>query len=764
MNIAITDGLLLMPPAFGAGLSVWSRGNGTPASATWATASNAGIVPADQDFGTCLEVIKTASTTRIRFKGETPIIPGVYLRISARLKAMAGALPNARIAAWAGDGQRNHVTGVPEKAVAQALPNYGEILEISAIVGVGARNGVDLSWGTGPVYGHFGLDLTGPNGGAVRIESIRIEDVTSAFIPELIDWVDVRDFGAVGDGVTDDRAAFVAADNASRGGGILVPEGNFRISSSLSISSPIRFMGTLTMPGAARIAFLQSFDFPTYADAFGDETLGLKKAVQALFGFTDHVKLDLCGRRVDLTEPIIVADVVPDLRNFMTRRTIANGEIRLLPGAAWNTRTVSSQGSYDANDPLVLRNVNNVAAIEIGSRIEGNGVGREVYVNGRNVAQGTLSLSQPLHGGTATRGYTFHRYRYALDFAEVPGLQRVNFVDVEFSCESVGSAVMLPIEGGLFGFRDCIIDEPRDRGITSAGRGCQGMLIDQCDFRSSETSLLAHQRKSVAINVNANDVKVRHNRFVRFAHFLVANGGGHIISGNHWFQGDGADEGLRTAGLVLTLVNPMVTISGNYVDNAAIEWTNEHDAKPDFSGGGFSFGGLTISNNTFLSDHTVPWFSWLVVKPFGSGQFIHGLNVSGNVFKSLYVKVDRIERVDTSHADLNYSRMRNIQFAGNSLVNVRDYVANPLTIEHVQASAAKTWTLPVVEGLPFQGWAKTVGSVVLTGALTSGSGAQVAESPWVQTAIGSGSRQLRLHWGSAVRGSVAVSVRVDDPN
>ena len=35
---------------------------------------------------------------------------------------------------------------------------------------------------------------------------------------------------------------------------------------------------------------------------------------------------------------------------------------------------------------------------------------------------------------------------------------------------------------------------------------------------------------------------------------------------------------LRTAGLVLTLVNPMITISGNYVDNAAIEWTNEHEA------------------------------------------------------------------------------------------------------------------------------------------------------------------------------------------
>jgi hypothetical protein len=76
---------------------------------------------------------------------------------------------------------------------------------VSAIVGTGARGGVDMAWGDTPVYGHFGLDLTGPNSGQVRIESLRIEDVTSVFHRKLMDWVDVLDFGAVGDGVTDDR-------------------------------------------------------------------------------------------------------------------------------------------------------------------------------------------------------------------------------------------------------------------------------------------------------------------------------------------------------------------------------------------------------------------------------------------------------------------------------------------------------------------------------------------------------------------------------
>lgn len=327
MNIAITNGLLLMPPAFRAGLGVWSRSNGTPGSANWANTDNAALVPADQDFGTCLEILKQSTTTSLRFMGETPMIPGVYLRVSARVKIVAGALCSVRIAGWAGDGSRNHVGGLVEEGATTALTTYGEVVEVSAIVGVGARNGVDMSWGTQPIYGHFGLDLIGSNGGAIRIELIRIEDITSAFIPSLIDWVDVRDYGARGDGSSNDRSAFIAADQAANGGSILVPDGDFFISGDISINSPIRFKGKIRTPVSTRVALMNSFDFPTYADAFGDETEGLKKALQALFGYTDHVTLDLAGRRVDLTEPLDFGSFAPDLKSFSNRRTIRNGAI-----------------------------------------------------------------------------------------------------------------------------------------------------------------------------------------------------------------------------------------------------------------------------------------------------------------------------------------------------------------------------------------------------------------------------------------------------
>ena len=53
MNKAITDGLVLMPLPFSAGLSQWSREDGTPGSATYDGQANAALVPADQDFAGC---------------------------------------------------------------------------------------------------------------------------------------------------------------------------------------------------------------------------------------------------------------------------------------------------------------------------------------------------------------------------------------------------------------------------------------------------------------------------------------------------------------------------------------------------------------------------------------------------------------------------------------------------------------------------------------------------------------------------------------
>ena len=67
--------------------------------------SGSGVfVPADQDFGGALEILKTASVQKLRYMGETPVRPGLYIRVTARVKAVSGPLPGVRIAAWAATG------------------------------------------------------------------------------------------------------------------------------------------------------------------------------------------------------------------------------------------------------------------------------------------------------------------------------------------------------------------------------------------------------------------------------------------------------------------------------------------------------------------------------------------------------------------------------------------------------------------------------------------------------------------------------------
>lgn len=762
MNIAITAGLQLMPSGFGAGLGAWSQANGLSGEATWAGAPNAAVVPADQDFGACLEIVKQADVTRIRFTGETPIFPGTYLRISARVKGIAGNLPSVRIAGWPGTAQRQRVAGVPDTGPAVPLPGYGTVVEVSAIVGTATRPGVNMGWGPTATLGHMGLDLIGPNGGAVRIENLRIEDITAAFVPSMIDWVDVRDYGAIGDGVTDDRAAFQRADAAAAGGQVLVPAGTYYIGGDLTMSEPVRFVGKLRMPRAARLALRRNFDLPSYADAFGDETEGMKRGMQALLDYSDHNIFDLCGRTVNLTEPLVIGEIVPGLTQFSTRRVVANGQIAVVDGPAWATRNVASAATYDPARGEELRNVAQVAAIEVGSRVTGPGVGREVYVRAKNIAAGTLTLSQPLYGGAGTRNYSFVRYRYAFDFSGVPQVDSFYFMNVEFGLDGIASGVMLPPQGGVWSFRDCFFTRPRDRCITSIGEACQGLLIDRCEFMADDMDRPAQDRTSVCLNINNNDAKIRDNRFVRFGHFCVAAGSGHLITGNHWFQGDSQNSGLRTAGLVLTGRNAQVTVTGNYIDNASVEWTNEHHPTPG-SAGQPPFGGLTMTGNTFLCSHTVANFSWIVIKPYGSGHSLQGLTVMGNVFKSLYSLIDRVERVDTTFADLDATKMRNVRFEGNTFNGVKTPTANPLSISHSQNTAAARWVVATGGALPFDGRSMKVEAVVAEGAIQTAAGARNTDLPSITTGQGSARNQVVLDFSQPVRGTMALRVRMDQP-
>ncbi len=761
MNKAITDGIVLMPPGFAGGLDVWSSGDGTPGSTTYDGSGYAAFVPADQDFGGCIEILKSEAIQKLRYTGETPLLPGCYLQIRARVKVISGALPSVRIAAWAGGAGGVHVPAVVQTGPAVPLSTYGKVVEVSAIVGSGARTGVDMVWGTQPLYGHFGLDLTGPNGGVVRIDDIEITDVTSVFLRDMLGLVDVRDYGAVGDGVTDDSAAFEAADAAANGRAVLVSKGTYFLGDSVTFESSVRFQGTVSMAADKLFVLTRNFDLPTYIDAFGDEELAFRKAFQALLNNADHESLDLGGRKINVTAPIDMQAAVPNRTSYATRRVIRNGQFEAAPGAAWDTETVTSQATYTPTDPRVLTGVVDVANVPVGALVEGFGVGREVYVLDKNVATQEVMLNAPLYDAAGTQVFTFKRFKYLLDFSGFSQLSKFTLSDIEFQCNNRCSAVMLAPSGLIFQVRDCFFSRPKDRGITSTGGGCQGMKIDRCQFLSSEDALDVSDRMSIALNTNANDIKLRDCRATKFRHFAVIAGSNSLILGNHFFQGDSVPNGVRTAGLVIANTHCSSIVSGNYIDNCFIEWTNEQDAAPEFNTE-FSFSALSISDNIFLSGDVAPWFSYIVVKPHGAGHFLSGVAITGNRFRTINGTIDRAERVDTSFADLDYSRMKNITFSANSFHSVSRQVSNPLRIKHAQVTEAQTWVVDPDGQLPFGAWVRTVDSVVADGKIRNAAGEQQFVMPYTTAQNGTNADQVHLKWPQAVRGDATVTVRIDN--
>lgn len=763
MNKAITDGINFMPPAFADGLDVWSSGNGTPGSDTYDGSPDAAFVPADADFGGALELLKTQSTMRLRYMGETPLLPGCYLQIRARVKAISGALPDVRIAGWAGGAGGAHVGGVDETGPTVTLTSYGDVVEVSAIVGTGSRGGVDMPWGTQALYGHFGLDLTGPNGGVVRIDDIEIEDVTRFFLRDLIGVVDVRDFGAVGDGVTDDHSAFEAADAAAAGREVLVPEGTYFLGDSVTLQSRARFVGTVAMPADKVLTLMQNYDLPGYIAAFGDAEVAFRKAFQSLISSPHHVELDMAGLKIDLFEPIDLRAAAPDVDSFAQRRVISNGQFSAVPGAAWDTETVTSQATYNTNRRHELSNVGNVANIPVGALVEGNGVGREVYVKSKNVGAETLELSRPLYDAEGTQTYTFHRFKYMLDFSGFSKISKFSISNVDFLCRGYCNGMLLPPKGIGFHLKDCWITSPKDRGVSSHGDGDQGMMVDRCQFLSNETGLLVPNRRTIGINFNANDVKLRDNRCTYFKHFAVVGGTTSVILGNHIFQGDNADPGPRSAGIVMAHTNSRATISGNYICDCSIEWTNEHDQAPGFSSE-FSFSAMSITNNNFLSQSTAPSFNFIRVKPYGTGHFINGLTVTGNSFRLFDGNIDRVEGIDTSFAEMDFGRFKNITFLGNTFNNVNTVVENPLVMDHTEASASSTWVVEPFPRLPFAAWARTVESVTAKGAIRDGGGAIYWGMPYHQIQQGPNKDRINLRWETPVEGTVTLRVRIDVPN
>jgi hypothetical protein len=174
-----------------------------------------------------------------------------------------------------------------------------------------------------------------------------------------------------------------------------------------------------------------------------------------------------------------------------------------------------------------------------------------------------------------------------------------------------------------------------------------------------------------------------------------------------------------------------------------------------------SFSQLNLTDNVFLTKHVVPWFSFIVVKPYGAGHYVNQVVVQGNLFRTIGGSIDRVERVDTSFADLNHDRAVNVTFSDNMFKLIEHGTYNPLLVNHVEATEAQTWTVDCAPNLPFGGWARNVESVQPIGPIRTAANVTRHDQPYVNLKIGANNDQVEVVWEQAVRGEVAVKVRMD---
>ncbi|MGB8623111.1 MAG: right-handed parallel beta-helix repeat-containing protein, partial [Paracoccaceae bacterium] len=211
----------------------------------------------------------------------------------------------------------------------------------------------------------------------------------------------------------------------------------------------------------------------------------------------------------------------------------------------------------------------------------------------------------------------------------------------------------------------------------------------------------------------------------------------------------------------LTSTNVKTTMTANYIDNCFLEWTNEHDPEPG-QNNELSFGGLTITGNIFTCIDVASWFRFLVIKPAGPGHFLQGLNVSGNTFKAINGNIDRVDYVDTTYAELEMNRMRNVIFEGNAFNGVAQFVSNPVQLQFDKNTDTKTWVCDFAGFLPFGGWARNMTALTTEGQILDANDVNVAALPYAEVEQGPDKDRIHLVWPQPSRGRVQMTARMDN--
>ena len=102
-------------------------------------------------------------------------------------------------------------------------------------------------------------------------------------------------------------------------------------------------------------------------------------------------------------------------------------------------------------------------------------------------------------------------------------------------------------------------------------------------------------------------------------------------------------------------------------------------------------------------------------------------------------------------------------FEANAANGVNTLAQSPVMIEHLQNTAADTWTVEAAALMPFGARARNVQSIVMEGPVNTAANVAQNVSAYVVVEQGPTGGQVNLRWPLAVKGTAHVTVRCDNP-
>ena len=188
--------------------------------------------------------------------------------------------------------------------------------------------------------------------------------------------VDVRDYGAAGDGVTDDTLAFQAALDGrgdAGGGAVIVPRGKYRIEGTLTIPPSVTLEGTWRAPATVHKYHAETDEPMVELDRPGAQVPELDE-FQIGPELTGSVLFALAGKGEEDGTPFIMLHTNSTLKGvtiFYPEQTKTNPPIAY----PW---TVASAGADNCAIIDVLM-VNPYQAVDFGNRVAGRHYIRGLY-------------------------------------------------------------------------------------------------------------------------------------------------------------------------------------------------------------------------------------------------------------------------------------------------------------------------------------------------------------------------------------------------